>query len=259
MSTLKKKFPALLCALLFNSSTLFGNDLLKTSYVFKDISVNYLDWTSSTEQRSFQRDFGYLELEGGAGFSWGDIYGFADLENPTRSYDGIPMSNRRYVFKPVIDIKLFDSAWYLYAQDYNLYSKDFYVSNFIAGLSYKYIKDGLLFQPFLAPHYQQSTYYSGFNGYMFGWLLNYDFSLNKQKFTISQWHENEFNRVEKHYLLDDGSRTSDGESYGVQGALSLWWHPINEITTGIQYRYALYKLGYYGYQDGFIYTLKYNF
>jgi hypothetical protein len=116
-----------------------------------------------------------------------------------------------------------------------------------------------LFQPFLAPHYQESNYYSGFNGYMFGWFSNYDFSFNKQKFTISQWHEMEFDRAEAHYLADDGSRTEDGESYGVQGALSFWWRPIQEITTGIQYRYALNKLGVYGYQDGFIYTLKYNF
>ena len=244
---------------LLNFSTPSIADLLKTTYSFKNVSVNYLDWTKNTEASSFQRDFGYLELEGGAGFSWGDIYGFTDLENPTRSYDGIPMSNRRYVFKPVMDIKLLDSSWYLYAQDYNLYSKDFYVSNLIAGISYKYFNKNLLFQPFLAPHYQQSTYYNGFNGYMFGWLLNYDFSINKQKFTISQWHEDEFNRVQKHYLLNDGSRTGDGESYGIQGALSFWWHPIPEITTGIQYRYALNKLGYYGYQDGFIYSLKYMF
>lgn len=250
---------SLLPTMFFSSFAFADSNFFDTTYTFKDVSVNYLDWTASTENRSFQRDFGYLELECGAGFSWGDIYGFADLENPTRSYDGVPMSNKRYVFKPVIDVKLFDSPWYLYAQDYNLYSKDFYVSNFIAGISYKFIKDGLLFQPFLAPHYQESTYYSGFNGYMFGWLLNYDFFLYKQKFTISQWHEMEFNRVEAHYLLDDGSRTGDGESFGVQGALSFWWHPINMITTGIQYRYALNKLGVYGYQDGFIYTLKYNF
>ena len=249
----------LFLTLVLSTLSFADGELFQTTYAFKDVSVNYLDWSSSTEQRSFQRDFGYLELEGGAGFSWGDIYGFADMENPTRAYDGTPMSNRRYVFKPVMDIKLFDSAWYLYAQDYNLYSKDFYVSNFIAGISYKVLKDGLLFQPFLAPHYQESSLYTGLNGYMFGWLLNYDFSFNKQKFTICQWHEDEFNRAKKHYLLDDGSRTGDGESYGVQGALSFWWHPIKEITTGIQYRYALNKLGYYGYQDGLIYTLKYNF
>ena len=122
------KFSILLLCL----GSLSWADLLQTTYSFKDVSVNYLDWTKQTEKSSFQRDFGYLELEGGAGFSWGDIYGFADLENPTRSYDGIPMSNKRYVFKPVMDLKLLDSSWYLYAQDYNLYSKDFYVSNFIA-------------------------------------------------------------------------------------------------------------------------------
>ena len=241
-------------------STIFAeNDLFKTTYSFTNVSVNYLDWTKPTENRSFQRDFGYLELEGGAGFEWGDIYGYFDIENPTRGYDDLPQSNRRYAFKPALDIKLFNSNWYIYSQDFNLYSKDFHVSNLIVGISYKYIDDGLLFQPFLGPHYQESTYYTGYNGYMFGWILNYDFTFTKEKFTIFQWHEHEFARDKEHYLLNDGTRTGDGESFGVQGSLEFWWHTTENIRTGLQYRYALNKLGYYGYQDGFIYSLRYYF
>ncbi|GAL06786.1 putative exported protein precursor [Photobacterium aphoticum] len=41
-------------------------------YGFGNVSVNYLDWSKGTEQRSggFKDDFVYLELEGGAGFTW---------------------------------------------------------------------------------------------------------------------------------------------------------------------------------------------
>lgn len=57
-------------------------------YGFSNMSVNYLDWTAKAEERSnggyggAKEDFVYLEIEGGAGYSWGDVYGFVDLENP---------------------------------------------------------------------------------------------------------------------------------------------------------------------------------
>ncbi|MDI8307955.1 hypothetical protein MJL08_13500, partial [Salmonella enterica subsp. enterica serovar Montevideo] len=41
---------------------------------------HYLDWTSDTTEKTSKKshkdDFGYLELEGGANFSWGEMYGF---------------------------------------------------------------------------------------------------------------------------------------------------------------------------------------
>ncbi|WP_345992634.1 outer membrane protein OmpK [Sulfurimonas sp. HSL-1716] len=258
-----KKYKKMIFAFLvvfLTCSSLFADDsLLKTNYSFLNVSANYLDWTKSTEKSSPQRDFAYLELEGGAGFEWGDVYGYFDIENPSRGYDNTPQDNRRYAFKPAMDIRLFHSNWYIYSQDFNLYSKDYHISNLIAGISYKMVKEDLLFQPFLAPHYQESTYYSGFNGYMFGWILNYDFTMHKEKFTIFQWHEQEFARDKKHYLAADGSRTGDGESYGIQGSFELWWHMTKRVKAGLQYRYALNKLGYYGYQDGFIYSLRYYF
>lgn len=52
---------------------------------FADIGVHYLDWTSRTTEKSSTKshkdDFGYLEFEGGANFSWGEMYGFFDWEN----------------------------------------------------------------------------------------------------------------------------------------------------------------------------------
>jgi len=90
---------------------------------------------------------------------------------------------------------------------------------------------------------------------MAGWVFNYDFQLASLKFSLSNWNEIEFDRDDDY----GGSGSADGRSWGLNGALALWWHATDHITTGIQYRYADHKLGYAGYQNGIIYTLKYNF
>ncbi len=235
-------------------------NFLNSNYIFSNVSFNYLDWTSGTEKRSGKADFIYLEFEGGAGWDWGDFYFFTDLENPEESWTNTSPDNMRFVFKPKLNIKLADSNWLLHIQNYYLKEDDFYVNNFVPGIAYNFITDsGLWFQPFFGGHYQNSTFYSGWNGYMTGWLFNYDFLVKKQKFAVSQWHEYEFDRDKEHYQLDDGTRIGDGSSSGTNGAIALWWHINKKITTGIQYRYADKKLGSYRYQAGPIYTLKYNF
>ena len=236
-----------------------AEDFFKTTYSFKNLSLNYLNWSSRTKEESLQKDFTYLQLEAGAGFNWGSFYMFADIDNPTRDYAKEPMHNRRFVFKPIVDVKLFDTPWHIYTQSYNLKSKTFYVSNTIAGLSYKITDENLLFEPFLAPHYQQSSYYSGMNGYMFGWFLKYNFTLLGEKFFIMNWHEHEFKRAKANYLGEDGVPMGDGKSKGVQGSLSFWWHIHKHLTLGLQYRYADAKLGYDGYQNAVIYSIRHYF
>ncbi len=232
--------------LLLAATTLFSNNLFKTSYSFQNASINYLDWTRRTEDKTPQKDFAYLEIEGGAGFSWGEVYMFFDVENPTKSWSDAPADNLRLAFKPVLDVLLIDNL-YLHVQDYNLHSKDFYVNNLITGLAYKINTDfGLWIKPFLATHYQLSTYYSGFNGYAAGWTFLYDFKIQEQRFSLSQWHECTLDR-------------RDNDHTGRQGALAFWWKVTNEVTTGLQYRYASYELGSDVYQNGVIYSLKYNF
>ena len=163
--------------LLLITSTLFSNDLLKPNYTFANVSINYLDWTQRTEDETPQKDFAYLELEGGAGFSWGEFYIFLDIENPTSSWSDAPADDLRVAFKPVLDISLVDN-FYLHIQDYNLHSKEFHVNNLFTGLAYKINTDfGLWIKPFIATHYQSSSYYSGFNGYAAGWTFLYDFDI----------------------------------------------------------------------------------
>ncbi len=106
------------------------------------------------------------------------------------------------------------------------------------------------FKPFIALHYVDQTYYSGNNGYVVGWVAGYDFNLVNQKFSITNWHEMEFDR---------NKRYGNGGKNGFNGAVAIWWHPTASITTGIQYRYAYKKLGENFLQDGVIYSLKYNF
>ena len=242
------KIYSLICGLSLCST--LNADILKSNYAFSNLSLNYLNWSEGTENRSPQRDFSYLEFEGGAGWDWGDIYMFLDVENPTKSYDATPAQNMRFVFKPVLDINLLDK-FALHIQDYNLQSKDFYVSNLVVGLSYKIETDfGLWIRPFIGPHYQMSTYYSGMNGYMLGWVFDYQFTLATQKFSLAQWHQQTFNR---------DSEDGYGDKMGTQGSLSFWWHPVQKFTVGLQYRYASYELGSLEYQNGLIYSLKYNF
>jgi len=239
-------------ALLFSifSLSMYGSDFFQANYSFKNVSINYLDWSQRTKEKTTQKEFFYLELEAGAGFDWGDIYMFTDIENPTKSYNNTSPNNLRFTFKPVVDIKLYKNLA-LHIQDYNLKSKDFYVSNLVTGISYNIKTDfGLTIKPFLGSHYQSSTYYSGFNGYMFGWILLYNFELAQQKFLLSGWHECTFKRD-----TEDGYDDNEGR----QGALALWWNFSKSFTLGTQYRYASYELGSHEYQDAIIYSVKYNF
>lgn len=55
---------------------------------FGNVSLNYLDWTRSTTHKSgdssHKDDFAYIELEGGAGFSWGSLW-FLRFRKPFNS------------------------------------------------------------------------------------------------------------------------------------------------------------------------------
>ncbi len=229
------------------------------NFTYWDTSVNYLDWSSDTEKRSIMTDFVYIELEGGAGWDWGEFYFFTDIENPTHDWDEKPTSDRRFVIKPILDIKLGDTNWYVHVQDYFLDSNGFFVNNLVTGIAYKFSIGDFWIRPFIGPHFQSSTYYDGFNGYMTGWTFVYNFKFADHKFTLSNWHEYEFNRAKEHYQLADGTPTGDGRSHGTNGALAIWWTPIKQITAGVQWRYANYKLGVANNLNAIIYSLKYNF
>lgn len=242
-------------------------------YGFMDVNVNYLDWTGKTEDRTdpykgnlggAKEDFIYIELEGGAGFDWGDLYGFFDLENPENIGDDREgeTDNFRVATKGSIAYNLGDSKWNAYGHVYHFEDSGYYDTNIVLGASYDFFTDsGFWMKPFLGAHIETSTYNgNGFNGYMAGWVFGYDFQVGEHKFSVNQWHETEFGRKDQHRGV---GVNMDGEalvynSVGQNGAISVWWHFDNHVTAGLQYRYADHKLGTAGYHDAIIYTLKYN-
>ena len=235
----------------------------RPDFTWGDVNVNYLDWSAGSIERSghAHRDFPYVELEGGAGWRWGELYFFTDLENPGKGFDADKApSDSRWTIKPILDLNIpgLGDRWgnlQLHVQDYYLYGKTFFVNNFVAGLSYKYVSDDFFMRPFVGVHYAHDKYTPGqWNGYMGGWVFNYAFRIRGEKFALSDWHEFEWDRAD-----DFGKNGADGASWGFNGALAAWWHVNRHVTGGIQYRYSYHKLGVYGYLDGLIYTLKYNF
>ena len=252
--------------ILFSLSIIFSflfatedNSFFKTNYTFFDISANYLDWNKYTESNTIQKDFSYIELEGGSGWDWGEFYGFIDIENPTHSYNDIPTNDFRVTVKPIFDVYI-QNGFNIHIQDFHLASKTYYINNLVLGLSYKYTSDyGVWFTPFIGPHYQTSTYFSGFNGYMAGWSFNYDFKILGEDIALFNWHEMEFARAKEDYQLSDGTLVGNEKNYGINGAISLWWSVNSHFKPGLQYRYAKYKLGFAEYQSAFIYSLKYYF
>ena len=227
---------------------------------FANLGLHYLDWTSRTTEKSGNKshkdDFGYLELEGGANFSWGEMYGFFDWENFYNGRHDKPGSEQRYTFKNTNRIYLGDTGLNLYLHAYGTYGSpdrvNFHDDMFLYGLGYNFTGNGYWFKPFFAKRYTDQTYYSGDNGYVLGWVAGYSFMLGSEKFTLTNWNEYEFDRAAT-YAAGNGGKD------GLNGAVALWWNATPHLTAGVQYRYAKNKLGETFLQDGIIYSLKYQF
>ena len=229
-------------------------------YSFGNVQLNYLDWSESTQKRvKLERDYFYITLEGGIGGSFGELYGNANLENAHKDYKEDAPFNRRYSTFVDYDFPFYNEIR-LHMQNFHLDTYSYKVNDFVIGIAYKYkAASGFWIRPFLGFHKTDDTYFNGWNGYMAGWVFDLPFELKGEKFSLGQWNEIEFGRNKSFYLLDDGTPVGDGESYGLNGALCMWWYAHVHITAGLQYRYALYKLGNRAYQSAVIYTMKYNF
>lgn len=242
-------------------------DAFDPIWSFANVSVNYLDWSDSTEDRTASNaaksDFMFLEIEGGLGYEWGEFYGFFDFENPTNDqFDEASggTDNFRTAGKLTSHIYLGDSPMSIYAhlydfRDYGFNSRE---QDQILGLGYlANFDNGVWFKPFLGAARVQSNNYTGSNGFMAGWVAGYDFNAFGQEFGVTNWHEQTFGRDDEY--LEQNYVGDKADSVGTNGAVSLWWHPSELITTGIQYRYSDEKLGTpRNYQNAMIYTVKLN-
>ncbi len=224
-------------------------------YGFGNISANYLDWSNGTEQRAgHQEDFVYLELEGGAGFSWGELYGFFDVENVQESSDDL-----RTAYKGSVAYKLGESGFRAYAQHYATDGQFFSASNTVLGGQYRFEGQGWFVAPWIGAHYTitnpaWNNGFSDFNGGMAGWTAVYNFTAFDQNFWVSNWHEMEFGRVNDYIAV-----SGESDDTSMNGAVGFWWNATDAITAGLQYRYAYNKLGTNGNQNALIYSLRYNF
>lgn len=214
---------------------------------FGNLSANQLNWDSGTKDKSTKTDFTYLELEGGAQFDWGDLYGFYDIENV-----GKPGSEMRSANKATMNYYLMGTSWGVYASQYTFSSLGFSEQNRVIGLGYVWNGSNWFVKMFLGFHDIVQTYYTGFNGYMGGWVFGYNFEWLNQKWMVVDWHEIEFAR-------DQSVAKGNGGSSGVNGALSIWWTSHATYSVGLQRRYATNKLGTQGDLGAWILSLKSNF
>lgn len=198
---------------------------------FGNLSVNHLGWDQSTKDKSTKTDFTYLEIEGGAQFDWGDLYGFYDIENPGKT--GL---EARTANKAAMNYYLFGTKISVYASQYTFQSLGFSEQNRVIGVGYLWSGTGWWVKPFLGFHDIVQTFYVGPNGFMGGWVFGYDFNWLGRKFSVIDWHEIEFSR-------DSSVAAGNGGSSGVNGALSLWYTSSADYSFGIQRRYATNKLG----------------
>jgi hypothetical protein len=239
-------------------------------YGFGGVYVDHQNWDHGPTSIEYNnggdvadRNQLVLGVEGGAGFTWGDVYGFFDYESP-----GKGANDRKTSFKGSTHIYLGDSGLSAYAQVYDHQSQGMDEQNRVLGIGYtKLAGDNWWFKPWVGIHdvdYSDSfsatgTRINGSNGYMLGWTAGYRFQAFNQNFTLVNWNEVEFDRKGSYATINGGDT-------GVNGAISLMWNANEHITTGLSYRYFANKLGVNNpatdnqtYGDALIYRLQYNF
>lgn len=237
------KFNFVITILIFTFSSLsFANG------GFANVSLNHLNWTQATEEKSTKEDFIFAEFEGGLQTQWGELYGFYDIERPAQSGDRV-----RTAAKGSMRYRVNQMPLAVYTQVYQFSELGFAEQNQVLGLGYEWGGDGWWFKPFLGFHHVSQTYYSGANGGMLGWILGKSFSIAKQNFLFTNWHETEFARADQY------KKANGDQSIGQNGAVSLWWLADSSWTFGLQWRYAVDKLGTSQNTDAVISTLKYSF
>lgn len=215
---------------------------------FGDVSLNHLAWDAPTKAKSTKSDFDYLEFEGGAQYSWGETYGFFDIENIGRRGEVL-----RTAAKGSLRYYLGKSGFSAYGHVYNFTQPGFAEQNRVYGFGYQVTGKNWWVKPFLGFHDVTQTYFNGSNGFMGGWVVGYGFKIGRQEFLAADWHELEFARRDD-YAFANGNR-----HVSQNGALSLWWSATKNVNPGVQWRYAVDKLGTAGEMNAAIFTLKYLF
>ncbi len=228
-------------------------------YGFGNVYTDYLTWTHGTQGfngidvSTDRDDHVTLGAEGGAAFSWGELYGFYEYEKINEG------SNKRsQAAKFSLHYKLIENAT-LYTQiyDFSENAGAFDEQNRVLGFGYVGLaNENYWFKPWVGFHdvtagsanAAANPDASGLNGGMFGWSAGAKFEIAGQPLLITNWNEIEFARNEAYSVSQNGSS-------GLNGGLSLWYDVSPRIYTGLTYRYFSNKLGVDGYGDALIFRL----
>ncbi|MBV7406920.1 outer membrane protein OmpK [Enterobacter sp. ENT03] len=235
-------------------STITGDAFAEQKYGWGNIHFDYQSWDSGVKDLEYEQAL--VGIEGGAGFDWGEMYGFYDYENILRNEKehGQTMNGETHYY-------LWDTGASLFGKVYNSQSPNFKETNQFIGIGYTALKgDGWWFKPWIARQYinAHSNFgpaydINGYNGFSIGWNAGYAFTFLSQNFLLSNWNEIELERNE-----DYAANNSGGEE-GLNGGLNLTWKITDHISTTVMYRYFYNKLGADGYGDILIYRLAYDF
>ncbi len=214
-------------------------------YDFGSLSLNHIEWFDANPHHE---ELKFIEVEYGAGYTWGSHYGFIDLE---KNHDG----DNSLSVKQNVAINLGESDFAAYGQVFHAESledrQDFYSTDWVLGVQYNGFDFGkIMYKPFLGAVYSNANGVDAeFNGGMYGHLIVAPIN---ESFTITNWHETQFGKDDNF----DGGKTSQN------GAIAAWYHTkIEHLDFGLQYRYGHHKLGTYAQSGnyGAIFTIKYNF
>ena len=149
--------------------------LAANDWSFKNVSVNWLDWSDGTETRTNagffggKKDFAYLELEGGCGGDWGEAYGFFDIENPGKGWDKSGKDDsRRVASKAVVRFNVAEVGGLplqVYTHLYDVREDGFFDQNRVLGLGTSWRSGNFWVKPFIGAHQElKSGVGAHFNG-----------------------------------------------------------------------------------------------
>lgn len=238
-------------------------------YAFANAYVDYLNWehgvedlrsTNADGKNGNRGDHFTLGIEGGAGFDWGELYGFYEYEKINWSSD-----ERNQAMKISGHYRIAGSDFTLYGQVYDINDNKFDSAeqNRVVGIGYLGLQgEGWWFKPWIGYHdisvdgvnlayvdgVNDSSEFQGNNGGMLGWSAGYAFTVAGQSLMLTNWNEIEFARNDAYSKLQYGDT-------GLNGAVGLWYDINETFYTGIQYRYFNNKLGWDGYGDAMIYRI----
>lgn len=224
-------------------------------YGFGNVYADYLTWTNGTQGYNGvdvsegRDDHITIGAEGGAGFSWGEIYGFYEYEKVNRA-----STERSQAAKFSMHYKVAGNVT-AYGQIYD-YSENgagnaFDEQNRVLGLGYVGLAgQNYWFKPWIGVNEVTTgnSEASGLNGGMLGWSAGYNFSVAGQPLMVTNWNEVEFARNDAYEIAQNGST-------GLNGGVSLWYDINDRVYTGLTYRYFANKLGVDGYGDAVIFRV----